>query len=86
MSSAREYRQLLLRMGDASLAREQRKPHAREFLDTFIFGSLAVLGVVVVAVALFWGMVGGSALKGNQVPMADRTNDPGLREGLLHAR
>ncbi|MGP0070055.1 MAG: hypothetical protein ACLQGP_41455 [Isosphaeraceae bacterium] len=52
MSAAREYRRHVLRMGEASLAREQRK-HTRESLGPFVFGSLASLVVLVILIATF---------------------------------
>jgi hypothetical protein len=53
MSAAREYRRQVLRMGESSIAREERRPPARDSLDTFIFGSLAVLAVLVVLIAIY---------------------------------
>ena len=38
MSAARDYRRLVLKMGEASLAREERK-HPREFPVYFISGA-----------------------------------------------
>jgi hypothetical protein len=60
MSAARDYRRLVLRMGEASLAREQRKAHSRELLFAFILSSLVALALVVFLAAFFSGMVGRS--------------------------
>jgi hypothetical protein len=60
MSAARDYRRLVLRMAEASLAREHRKAHSREFLFAFILSSLAALAVVVLLAVLVSGMLGRS--------------------------
>jgi hypothetical protein len=86
MSSAKEYRLLVVRIGEASLSREQRKPPAPDFPDAFIFGSVAALAAVVLVVALFSGMVGRSLLGWNQASMTARISEPGLQVNLAHPR
>jgi len=58
MSVHREYRHLLLRMGQSSLAREARKLVVRESLATFILGVLSVSLGVIVLIALGAGIGG----------------------------
>ena len=62
MSEAREYRRLLLRMGEASLARERRKPYAGQLPGTFLVRFLAAGVVAVIVVALFASLIRQSGL------------------------
>jgi hypothetical protein len=73
MPSDREYRRLSLKMGQSSLAREERKKTSfRESLDTLILGSLSTAIGVVVLIALLSGMVG-RPVEGNETPIAAHT-------------
>ena len=58
MSAHREYRHLLLRMGQSSLAREERKLSVRESLNTVILGGLSTAFGVIVLMAMGIGMEG----------------------------
>jgi hypothetical protein len=74
MPSDREYRRLSLKMGQSSLAREERKKTSfRESLDTLILGSLSTSIGVVVLIALLSGMVGRPVKGWNETPIAART-------------
>jgi hypothetical protein len=51
MSTHREYRHLLLRLGQSSLAREERRLAVRESLDTLVLGVLSTaLGLLVLMI------------------------------------
>ena len=52
MSPGQEYRQLLVRIGKASLARKMRKPYPWAIVDAVIFSSLAALVLVAVLLVL----------------------------------
>jgi hypothetical protein len=70
LSSHREYRHLLLRLGQSSLAREERRLSIRESLGTFILGALSTSIGVVVLVALAPGMVGHASVVWTQQTIA----------------
>ena len=66
MSPGQEYRQLLVRIGKASLARKMRKPYPWAIVDTVIFSSLAALvlvAVLLVLAALCSKTMGGASSK-----------------------
>ena len=58
LSPHREYRHLLLKLGQSSLAREARGPLVRESWDSFIVGALSLSFGVAVLIALVTGRVG----------------------------
>ena len=86
MSSAKDYRRLVVKMGDASTAHEKNSPPPRPFLDTFIFGSLAALVFVVVLVAVSSRMRGQFIVDVNPTPTADLTVKPAPRAILSMPR
>jgi hypothetical protein len=58
MSPHREYRHLLLRLGQSSLAREERRLTIRESLDTVVLGALSTAVGILVLMVMRAGMRG----------------------------
>jgi hypothetical protein len=63
MESHQEYRHLLVKLSDSSVAREERRLTVRESLDTVILGTASTSLGVIVAIAVASGM-GGYAASG----------------------